>query len=210
MGFSFYDILNEADDDGAASAAPDTQDNMAAEPSENSDFNMDANLDNNDSSSDGGDDDLGDLNMDSDEGSGDSSLSDSGNASSAGGDNEEEPNENNTDMFFALSAEEQQIKIKELKGQYASLYQSCDDIINRLIDINVPDHYIGLISRVTTQLSNLKLYIADYLSLTFATKSFVENDFMFNRFLDIINSITKTIDMVVKKNEKDTGLDSKS
>lgn len=115
----------------------------------------------------------------------------------------EEPNEDNTEMFFALSKEEQQIKITMLKAQYQQLYSSCDDLITRIDDLNTGESNIITVSRLSETINSLKTYMRDYIIHIFPIKSFVENDIMLNRFLDIINTITVTFNKLENKIEKE-------
>lgn len=115
----------------------------------------------------------------------------------------EEEVEANADIFASLTAEEQQIKIKELKTLYSNLYTSCDDILERINKLDVNEDNLETISRISTSLYDIKIYISDYLTMVFPTKSYVENDVTFVRFLSIIKSITEILDDVAKKFAKE-------
>lgn len=210
------DFFNEADDDdnggdnantdsGTDTANDNNNDNSSNDDSSdtNSEDNTDDNSDdnNNDESSD--DDFKIDANLDSeddDNKSDDSSSDTSTDTSSLGGstDTEAEPVKANTDIFSSLSNEEQTAKILELKRLYKELYSACDDIIGKINDIDPCDQNIEIISRVSGTVYNLKMYISDYLKNTFASKSYVENDINFNRFLVIINSLRSVLEDIAK------------
>lgn len=111
--------------------------------------------------------------------------------------------EANTDIFASLTAEEQQIKIKELKNLYSNLYSSCDDILERINKLDINEDNLETISRISTSLYDVKVYISDYLTMVFPTKSYVENDVTFVRFLTIIKSITEILDDIAKKFAKE-------
>ena len=115
----------------------------------------------------------------------------------------EEEIEANTNIFSSLTAEEQQIKIKELKTLYSNLYSSCDDILERINKLDVNEENLETISRISTSLYDVKIYISDYLTMVFPTKSYVENDVTFVRFLTIIKSITEILDDIAKKFAKE-------
>ena len=206
MSFSVFDLLREADgDEGQAPANPDAGTDAPADtPADNAggddagddnggddNFDIDANLDNPD---DEGGDDNGDEPADGGDDLG-------GGDDMGGGGNEEatdeEPVESNTDIFASLTAEEQKIKIIELKNQFGNLYSACDDILDKINSLDVDEDSIEFTSRITNSIFNLKKYISDYLTYTFAQKSFIENDIMFNRFLSIIKSISVTFDKFV-------------
>lgn len=116
---------------------------------------------------------------------------------------EDEEVEANTDIFSSLTAEEQQIKIKELKNLYSNLYSSCDDILERINKLDINEDNLDTISRISTSLYDMKVYISDYLTLVFPNKSYIENDVTFVRFLTIVKSITEILDDIAKKYAKE-------
>lgn len=190
MGFSIFDILKEAEgDEEATSPEAEAPAETPADNNEGDDFDIDTTLD--DAGDDAGEDtptedDGGDEDMDV-------STDDTGDSSSSE-DSNEEVNEDDNDLFSALSAEEQQIKIMELKGQYKNLYSSLGEIAERLNDLETDENTILLIARVSDTIVSLQKYISDYLIHVFPQKSFIENDITFNRFLSIVQNITQVMD----------------
>ena len=204
MSFSIYDILTEADDD--------QNDVPSAEENNNEDIGgndaageeekdpTDAAMDDIDNSLDniGGDevDDAGGQDT------GDTAGGDTGGGSVDMGSSEDEPVEANTDMFGSLSAEEQKMKIMELKKQYSQLFDSCDDMIEKISTIKTTEITMVPVSRMTTILMNLKDYITDYLYNQFASMSYYENDVTFNRFLAIFKSISNILNDMSRYNSE--------
>ena len=156
------------------------------------DFNIDTSLDMGDDNMGGGNDNGGD---DMSSGSGDGNTADSG--------NDEEINPYNTNMFAALSAEEQKIKLIEQKKLYQTMYDSIVELMNRVNDFDTDESNLAIISRVSNTLFDLKKYIADYIIYDIPIKSYYDNEVMYNRFLTVINSITTVIEKYDKKLEKD-------
>lgn len=208
---SIYDILslnsvNEAEDDNNSSASP-----ADMEGSIDDDFSIDTSLDDGSSP----EEDAAQQAEENPEAQqqpnpeGDQGMSDADNPGDpdmegeAPIEGEDEEIEANTDIFASLTAEEQQIKIKELKNLYSNLYSSCDDILERINKLDVNEDNLETISRISTALYDIKIYISDYLSMVFPTKSYVENDVTFVRFLTIIKSITEILDDVAKKFAKE-------
>ena len=197
-------VLREADEDQAAAAeeqpaadtaAPDTNTDTQTDDTNNTDadFNIDTSLDINDTGSDmggGGDD-----------GSMDSGSSSNGDTAEAG--NDEEINPYNTNMFAALSAEEQKIKLIEQKKLYQTLYDSIVELLNRLNTFDTDESNMVIISRVSNTLYDLKGYVSDYILYDIPIKSYYDNEVMYNRFLAVINSIASVVDKYDKKLEKD-------
>ena len=196
------DIINGGDqaadtgaDDTGGDDNADSTDNATEDEGDN-EFDVDTSVDDEggDESGDEGGDDSGGDDMDS----GDSSMDSGG-----GMDGEGEPLPENNDVFVTLTAEEQQMKIMELKKLYNDLYTYTDDLLKKMNDLDVEEDTLKIISRTSSQLYQLKIYLRDYMTNTFNLKSFVENDVYFNRFSSIIYSIGVIVDkLVVKRHEK--------
>lgn len=188
MSFRIYDLLHEADDDN-------TDNNSGGDE----DFSIDSSMD--DSGDDSGDStDMDDLDLD-DSGSSDDS------STSSGGESEEENTseeavENNTSLFNSLSAEEQSIKIRELKDLFAQLYSAFDDISDKISELDINESNKSELVQLNMDVYNLKIYIKDYIIHIFPNKSYLENDIAYNRFLDIINTMTEVLNVVQKKESK--------
>ena len=213
MPFSFYDILDESseeeqfnsnvlledefDIDTSLDDVPKPGEDQGGDAGDNSqqpsdgDQQQDGNMQQQmgDEGQEGGYDGSGEAPQDDQDG---------GEASEDG----EEPVEANTDIFDSLSADEQKIKIMELQRLYGEMYNSCDDISKRLNDLDTDESNIDIISRVSDSMNILKKYIQDYLIGSFAKKSYVENDIMYNRFLSIISSLTDVLDQLSNREKK--------
>ena len=210
--FSIFDILREQGvlkeaegDENTSDGASTTDNNNEADNGEdnktgeedmaggNDDFDIDASLD---GGEDGGENSESSPSDSDDGGSG---------SDSAGGDNnsDEEVNDDNTDIFSSLSAEEQQIKIKELKGLYQQMYTSCDELLDRINNLDYTEDSLPIMTRITYALYDLKKYISEYIISIFPRKSYIENDIAFNRFLMILNSVKDILSRYQKKSERD-------
>lgn len=216
MPFSFYDILDESSEEEQFNSNVLLEDEFDIDtslddvPKPGEDQGGDAG-DNSQQPSDGDQQQYGDDQQQDDgsgyegqegedDGSGEAPQDDQG----GGEDSEdgEEPVEANTDIFDSLSADEQKIKIMELQRLYGEMYNSCDDISKRLNDLDTDESNIDIISRVSDSMNILKKYIQDYLIGSFAKKSYVENDIMYNRFLSIISSLTDVLDQLSHREKK--------
>lgn len=198
---SIYDILslnsvNEAEEDNTSSA-----DSTGMEESIDDDFSIDTSLD--DGSSPEEDAAAAQENNPEENNSADQNNNTEQPVASEEDPIEGEEIEANTDIFSSLTAEEQQIKIKELKTLYSNLYTSCDDVLARINKLDINEDNLETISRISSSLYDIKIYISDYLTMVFPTKSYVENDVTFVRFLTIIKSITEILDDVAKKFAKE-------
>lgn len=210
---SIFDILSlksiqEAD--GEEQSSPQQSDNDLGNIDD--DFDIDTSLD--DVGSENSGEDAQDNSTEDSSGDIPSDGSDVGGESDAGapaGDNtsmdEEEPVESNTDIFASLTAEEQKIKIKELKNLFGNLYSSCDEILGRIDKLDLNEDNLDSLSRISSTIYDMKIYISDYLNMVFPNKSYIENDVVFVRFLTIIKSITEILDDIGKKYKRDVEKD---
>ena len=204
MPFSFYDILDESSEEEQFNSNVLREDEFDIDtslddvPKPGEDQGGDAG-DNSQQPSDGDQQQDGD-NQQQDDGSGEAPQDDQGGGEAS--EDGEEPVEANTDIFDSLSADEQKIKIMELQRLYGEMYNSCDDISKRLNDLDTDESNIDIISRVSDSMNILKKYIQDYLIGSFAKKSYVENDIMYNRFLSIISSLTDVLDQLSNREKK--------
>ena len=209
------EILKEAPEDGddaaadagAADAAP--ADDAGGDDAGGDDANTDDNADNADNADDedmGSDEDFDvDTSIDDDGGddngdTGDDAM-DTGGTSGDIGDGEEEVNAKNTNIFSTLSAEEQAIKISELKKIFNDLYIYITDMLGKINDINPDEDNLEAIYRVTSGLYDLEQNIGHYIKNIFPLKSYIENDIAYNRYLVIVRSITNVLNDVASEME---------
>lgn len=203
---SIYDILSLREAEDNPSAPAENKDDGGFDD----DFSIDTSLDDGSSlegdNNAGGEPGMGGENEPgSDNGGGEDNPSGDGQPAEGGEDMDGEAEEvpANTDIFASLTAEEQEVKIKELKRLFGNLYTSCDDILTRIDNLEINEDNLDTLSRISTSLYDMKIYISDYLASVFNTKSYIENDIAFNKFLIVIKSITDIMEDIAKKEEKE-------
>ena len=192
-------ILREAPEDNNADAAPedqgfedagDAEANTGTEDTNAGDDNATANEDNDDFTIDASDDGIDDS---SGGGGGDTGGSTGGDDSSPetqGVDVDNAAKKKDREIFDSLSPQEQKIKTVKLKELYMDLYNRCDQIMDKYDNIGVDYEDLGLpIHKSIEALYGLKQMISTYLLYLFDTKSYIENDIQFNRFLTALNQI---------------------
>lgn len=200
---TMFDIIKEEDEETSNTAESETNADNTADEAQSAD----------ESGSDGKEDEFGSddefdidtsIDDDSDSGGNDSSSSDT----SSSGDNTEEEDtnddavENNTNIFSSLTAEEQKIKIMELKNLFANLYNSANDITDKFDNTTTNNNDIETIERLSTVLYSLKVYLRDYIINKFSQRTYIENDIAFNRFLSVFNSINVIIEDMNKQKDQ--------
>lgn len=193
--FSFYSLLNEAEDDENTTPTDTPDDNGDDET-----FDIDTDLGDEDDSS--SDDTGAESEDDSIDGGGDSGEDDTSDDGSMSDDNEDAVPEDG-EIMPQLTAEEQAIKIRELKKLYNDLYISLDEISNRLNDILNNESNSEVLNRIGGVLYDLKVYMAEYITKQFATKSYYENDTMFVRFLSATDTVKRIVENLANSMEKE-------
>ena len=103
------------------------------------------------------------------------------------------------ELFDKMTPEQKKIKIETLKQNYIDLFNRCDTILDTLTEANPEDESTSKIFVfIQNTLSEMKENIHDYLTKTFDTKSYIENDAQFKQYLVIIDSIDKLLENFVK------------
>ena len=199
---SYEDIFLEADEDETTQAPADDD---AGGDDEDFDIDTTLDVDDDDTTEDDGEDEVDDT--------GETTGGDEGEETGGGGgstgctieDSGTEPVEANTKIFSSFTAEEQEVKIKELKAQFRDLYLSIDDQLHRIEEMDLDEDMITVMPRVTLSLHKLKQSLADYFDKHFDAQSYEENDFKFNELSMILNSISDIIEDLAKSKEKKIG-----
>ena len=82
-------------------------------------------------------------------------------------------------------------------------------MLGKVNDINPDEDNLEAIYRVTSGLYDLKQNIGDYIKNVFPLKSYIENDVAYNRFLIIIQSISRTMSLIADEMEEKVQKDNK-
>lgn len=106
------------------------------------------------------------------------------------------------ELFDKMTPEQKKIKIETLKQNYIDLFNRCDTILDTLAEANPEDESTSKIFVfIQNTLSEMKENIHDYLTKTFDTKGYIENDAQFKQYLVIIDSIDKLLENFVKTDD---------
>lgn len=197
-------------------ATDTTQDNAPAEDTtQDNTENQDQNQD--DTQDAGGDDEFNiDADMDIDAGDDDMGGGDTGGGGGGGTSvtpEEEEPVDNedtrrDKELYDSLSPQEQKERNIKQKKLFFDLYSNCDYVIDKLNNISDADleEYGVQIRKTLSMLFDLKQMVSDYATKLYDSKSYIENDIMFNRYLSILNTVKNITSDIRKsyKTEEDT------
>lgn len=142
-----------------------------------------------DPGAEGGDDAGGDM------GSGDDAGSDDmgDNSGSSGDGYDQQIQDLDKDLYADLTEPQMDIRNKELKRNFASLYDMIQDIIERINDISKDTASVKPLEFVSTKLNDLADNVSDYLVYTYSTKSYTENEINYNLFLAAVHQINDVI-----------------
>ena len=102
-------------------------------------------------------------------------------------------------LFSDLSDQQINIRVIELKKSYLELYKTIESIIDKVNKINKTDDNIVVIEFIVNKLSELRNIVDDYLTKTFATKTYVENSAEYQRYLAVLYSIDKLLKELAPK-----------
>ncbi len=187
------------EDEGFEEAPADTDANTGTEDTPADD--APANEDNDDFTIDASDDGIDDT-----AGGGDTDSGTGGEGSSPETQNVDVDNaakKKDREIFDTLSPQEQKIKTVKLKELFMDLYNRCDQIMDKYDSIGVDYEDLGLpIHKSIEALYGLKQMISTYLLYLFDSKSYIENDIQFNRFLTALNQIK-----LISKDMRDAHVD---
>ena len=195
--------------------ADNNQDNAPAENTQDNDNteNQDQNQDEN---QDAGGDDEFNIDADADIDTGDDAGGDTGGGGGGGTSvtpEEEEPVDNedtrrDKELYDSLSPQEQKERNIQLKTLFFRLYSNCDYVIDKLNNISDADleEYGVQVRKTLSMLFDLKQMVSDYATKLYDSKSYIENDIMFNRYLSILNTVKNITSDIRKsyKTEEDT------
>ena len=142
-----------------------------------------------DPGAEGGDDAGGDMGGGDDAGSDD--MGDDFDSSGDGYD--QQIQDLDKDLYADLTEPQMDIRNKELKRNFASLYDMIQDIIERINDISKDTASVKPLEFVSTKLNDLADNVSDYLVYTYSTKSYTENEINYNLFLAAVHQINDVI-----------------
>lgn len=116
---------------------------------------------------------------------------------------EEEPAESSEDaeikqdedlLYDALSEDQKKIRILQLKLGFKDLYTETDAVLTAINNIPKQDDNIETIRRLIIVLNNVKQYILDYMSTQFDNRSYLDNNQIYIKYINVFRTIRKVIE----------------
>ncbi len=103
------------------------------------------------------------------------------------------------EIYSDLTPEQLDIKHKDLKTNYLTMYDTIVGIIERLGDVTSSEDNVPVIEYITSECTRLKDMITDYVNSVYQTRSHTENLINYNRFLAVLAGINKILEEMNKK-----------
>ena len=135
------------------------------------------------------------------EGGDDTGYDDGADQGQAGG--EDTPDEQADDargleqeIFADLTPSQVALKHQELKSNFLKVYDSTATIIDRVNSIPSDERFTASISYVNKQLSTFRDTLTDYINDVYSTKSYMENQVNYYKFLNVLHSIDQILNEI--------------
>ena len=165
-------------------------------------------------SGEGEDPDDGDQNFMDDDSGGEEGGEDSGDSDEEG-ESSEEPedgeeenqdydiNKIESELFSSLTPEQIAIKNYELKNQFIELYSIIGSTLVRINDISKSNENINVLKFVTEKLLELREMIDFNITTAYQTRTYIENNIIYQQCIATLNAIAEIIDNIPKLNNDD-------
>jgi len=96
-------------------------------------------------------------------------------------------------LFSDLTPQQLNLKHEELKNNFVKLFDNTGEIIDRINEVPTDERFLSTMNFISTQLSELRERIVDYMNNVYSTKSYMENSIVYNRFLTVLNQINQVL-----------------
>jgi hypothetical protein len=148
------------------------------------------------------------------EGGGDEgSAEDSGEEGEDTGEQQEGEGEENSDefgidkiedeLFSSLTPEQKAIKNEELKNQFINLYSVIGTTLDRINEVSKSNENVQALAFVTQKLLELREMIDYTITRTYDTRTYIENNIIYQQCISILNLISEMIENIPNVNGND-------
>ena len=100
------------------------------------------------------------------------------------------------EMYSNMSPEQLDIMHRELKSRFIDIYNICTNTIERLSAVHVSEDNVSTLEYISRTLSTTKDMIVDYIDNIYKSKSYIENNVNYNKYLVIINAVNKMLESI--------------
>ena len=205
-------FMDDGDDDSSEEGSDDSSDDASEDENfMDDDTGSEEGSDDagDDTSSDGGDENFMDDGGDDEsgeEGSDDSSEEESDDSSEEENSDEEgqeeyDINKIEEELFSSLTPEQIAIKNHELKNQFIELYSIIGSTLVRINDISKTNENINVLKFITEKLLELREMIDFNITTAYQTRTYIENNIIYQQCIATLNAIAEIIDNIPKLND---------
>lgn len=205
-------FMDDGDDDSSEEGSDDSSDDASEDENfMDDDTGSEEGSDDagDDTSSDGGDENFMDDGGDDEsgeEGSDDSSEEESDDSSEEENSDEEgqeeyDINKIEEELFSSLTPEQIAIKNHELKNQFIELYSIIGSTLVRINDISKTNENINVLKFITEKLLELREMIDFNITTAYQTRTYIENNIIYQQCIATLNAIGDIIDNIPKLND---------
>ena len=147
--------------------------------------------------------------MDDSEGGDDTGDDTTGEGESAEGDDGGDEGENSNDfgidkiedeLFSTLTPEQRDIKNTELKNQFIDLYSVIGTTLDRINNVSKSNENVEALGFVTQKLLELREMIDYIITKSYATKTYIENNIIYQQCISTLNLISEFINNIPNVN----------
>lgn len=178
-------------DDTATEGEEPATDNMDGENEEDIDDNFSMGDEGGD-----GDAETADENAGQEEGEDSAEGGESVSGSTEG--NEDELKQDEDKLYDTLTDDQKKIRTLQLKISFKDIYEQCDSVLNSINEIPKSDENIEIIRRLIVVINNVKKYITDYIAYEFDKNTYLDNNQIYIKYINVFRTIKKTIDELAK------------
>lgn len=114
------------------------------------------------------------------------------------GQNDSELKQTEDQIYDTLTDDQKKIRVLQLKLGFKDLYQEADAVLNAINGIDKNEDNMETIRRLINVLNNVKQYILDYVSTVFDSNTYLDNNAVYVKYINVFRTIRKTIDELNK------------
>lgn len=101
-------------------------------------------------------------------------------------------------LYDTLTDEQKKMRILQLKLNFKDLYIEIDTIMNGINNISKSDDNVDIIRRLIETLQNIRQYLVDYITTVFDKETYLNNNEIYIKYINIFNTIKNTISELSK------------
>lgn len=110
-----------------------------------------------------------------------------------------EEDQSESQLYDTLTDDQKKIRILQLKIDFQNLYKEADSVLNAINSIPKTEDDIETLRRLIETLNNVKKYVLDYVTSTFDKTTYLDNNQVYIKFIEVFRTIRRVIDDLSKE-----------